>query len=252
MSSSRPEKAASATVYPVAHPEDVESTHPGQPQIDLRRRVHLSDPTSTSPLERPSRYTIPNTAGNAWRGGRSHLIPPETEQANAPAPPPMSEPRRSGVIPTSVPHIRRTRMPGIRVKHLETPPYEGAAKLAHTPEWIRIREYGPNFAVNDTDSPKNRASCVILGPMSSQPRSRPAALGTEIAAKLREALARRQVTQAELGKRVSISTSQISLYLRGKRAMSLDEFHSICAALELSADEVFSQAFLLTSGRQPS
>ncbi|MCX7492748.1 helix-turn-helix transcriptional regulator [Corynebacterium antarcticum] len=88
--------------------------------------------------------------------------------------------------------------------------------------------------------------------MSSQPRSRPAALGTEIAAKLREALARRQVTQAELGKRVSISTSQISLYLRGKRSMSLDEFNSICAALELSADEVFSQAFLLTSGRQSS
>ncbi|MCX7541075.1 helix-turn-helix transcriptional regulator [Corynebacterium antarcticum] len=77
-------------------------------------------------------------------------------------------------------------------------------------------------------------------------------MGTEIAAKLREALARRQVTQAELGKRVSISTSQISLYLRGKRSMSLDEFNSICAALELSADEVFSQAFLLTSGRQSS
>ncbi|MEZ2122600.1 MULTISPECIES: helix-turn-helix transcriptional regulator [unclassified Corynebacterium] len=87
--------------------------------------------------------------------------------------------------------------------------------------------------------------------MSSQPRSRPAALGTEIAAKLREALARRQVTQAELGKRVSISTSQISLYLRGRRSMSLDEFSNICAALDLSADEIFSQAFLVTNDQRP-
>lgn len=86
--------------------------------------------------------------------------------------------------------------------------------------------------------------------MSSQPRSRPAALGVEIAARLREALARRQVTQAELGSRVSISTSQISLYLRGKRSMSLDEFNNICMALGLSADEIFSQAFLLTGDQR--
>lgn len=82
--------------------------------------------------------------------------------------------------------------------------------------------------------------------MSSQPRTRPAALGLEIAAKLREALARQQMTQAELGERVSISTSQISLYLRGKRSMSIDEFANICNALDLPTQEVYDQAVIAT------
>lgn len=33
--------------------------------------------------------------------------------------------------------------------------------------------------------------------------------------------------------------------------MSLDEFSNICAALDLSADEIFSQAFLVTNDQRP-
>ena len=133
-----------------------------------------------------------------------------------------------------------------KIGHGTPPPGGGTPFLVAILKYSQFLHSRPEAAVNRDQTPPEPVSCVILKPMSSQPRSRPAALGVEIAAKLREALARRQVTQAELGKRVGISTSQISLYLRGKRSMSIDEFANICGALDLIADEIFSQAFLLT------
>lgn len=78
--------------------------------------------------------------------------------------------------------------------------------------------------------------------MAGSPRRRPEALGKEIASLLRELTARHEITQRELGRRTGISSSQINLYLRGKRSPTLDEFADICSELRARPEVIFGLA----------
>ncbi len=85
--------------------------------------------------------------------------------------------------------------------------------------------------------------------MGTKERTAPQALGMEVAALLREAVARREMTQAEVGQKAGISTSQVSKYLRAIRPITIDELDNICRAIGVSFERLIVEAGYRTRDR---
>lgn len=77
----------------------------------------------------------------------------------------------------------------------------------------------------------------------------PRELGMEVAALLREGVARREVTQAQVAEKAGISTSQVSKYLRGVRPITTDELDLLCEAIGISFERLVVEAAYRTRGR---
>lgn len=77
----------------------------------------------------------------------------------------------------------------------------------------------------------------------------PRELGLEVAALLREGVARREVTQAQVAEKAGISTSQVSKYLRGVRPITTDELDLLCEAIGISFERLVVEAAYRTRGR---
>jgi transcriptional regulator with XRE-family HTH domain len=77
-------------------------------------------------------------------------------------------------------------------------------------------------------------------PRGKKPPTGPAA--RRIAAVLRERAKDLGKSQIELESVTGISQSQISLILRGERAVDVDQLQALCDALDLSMHEVMSQS----------
>ena len=60
----------------------------------------------------------------------------------------------------------------------------------------------------------------------------------EIQKHLREAIRYSNLSQKEIAKRLGVSPSTISKYMRLDKFPSLDTFANLCAVLDISADEV--------------
>jgi transcriptional regulator with XRE-family HTH domain len=60
----------------------------------------------------------------------------------------------------------------------------------------------------------------------------------DIQKRLREAIKYSNITQKELAERIGISPSTVSKYMRINKFPSLDTFANLCAALDVSADEL--------------
>lgn len=86
--------------------------------------------------------------------------------------------------------------------------------------------------------------------MAGHPRRTPGKVGAEIASLIREAIARRQITQKDVAIRADISTSQLSLYLRALRSPTVDEFHDLCVALQLRPEAILAQALRNVAWRE--
>lgn len=71
----------------------------------------------------------------------------------------------------------------------------------------------------------------------------------EVAALLREAVARREMTQAEVARRSGVSTSQVSKYLRGVRPITIDELDQLCGAIGISFERIIVEAAYRTRDR---
>ena len=77
----------------------------------------------------------------------------------------------------------------------------------------------------------------------------PRELGLEVAALLREGVARREMTQAQVAEKAGISTSQVSKYLRGVRPITTDELDLLCEAIGISFERLVVEASHRTRGR---
>lgn len=60
----------------------------------------------------------------------------------------------------------------------------------------------------------------------------------DIQKRLREAIKYSNITQKELAERIGVSPSTVSKYMRINKFPSLDTFANLCAALDVSADEL--------------
>mgnify|MGYP001115703991 CR=1 FL=1 len=85
--------------------------------------------------------------------------------------------------------------------------------------------------------------------MGTKERIAPQALGLEVAALLREAVARREMTQAQVAEKAGISTSQVGKYLRGVRPITIDELDRVCLAIGTSFERLIVEAAYRTRGR---
>ena len=74
------------------------------------------------------------------------------------------------------------------------------------------------------------------------PETKPNELSVEIAASLREVMARRKVTQVMLTEKVNISSRQLVRLLNAQRRLGLEQFVEICHALGVSAPAVLALA----------
>lgn len=86
--------------------------------------------------------------------------------------------------------------------------------------------------------------------MGTKERIAPQALGMEVAALLRESVARRELTQAQVAEKSGISTSQVSKYLRGVRPITVDELDRVCSAIGVSFERLIVEAAYRTRGRK--
>ena len=77
----------------------------------------------------------------------------------------------------------------------------------------------------------------------------PSVLTREVAAILRAARARRNVTQAELAKAAEVSQSQVSKMLLGSRPITVDQLDLMCQALRIDIVDVLVEADRETRGR---
>lgn len=75
-------------------------------------------------------------------------------------------------------------------------------------------------------------------------KSKPAvgAFGKAVARHLQARRAHQQITQQQLSTETEISQSQLSKQLRGLRAISIDEFELICAALNIEMEDILRLA----------
>ncbi|MHA6695605.1 helix-turn-helix domain-containing protein [Homoserinimonas sp. A520] len=78
--------------------------------------------------------------------------------------------------------------------------------------------------------------------MSGKPKSEPAALSIEIAASIRERMARQQITKAMLADMTGISLRQLTRLLTAERHMNVEQFVGICHASGMSAPAVLALA----------
>ena len=78
--------------------------------------------------------------------------------------------------------------------------------------------------------------------MATKERIAPQALGMEVAALLREAVARREMTQARVAEKAGISTSQVSKYLRGVRPITIDELDRLCSSIGINFERLIVEA----------
>lgn len=85
--------------------------------------------------------------------------------------------------------------------------------------------------------------------MGTRERIAPQALGLEVAALLREAVARLEMTQAQVAEKAGISTSQVGKYLRGVRPITIDELDRVCLAVGTSFERLIVEAAYRTRGR---
>ncbi len=85
--------------------------------------------------------------------------------------------------------------------------------------------------------------------MGTKERIAPQALGMEVAALLREAVARRELTQAQVAEKAGISTSQVGKYLRGVRPITVDELDRLCDSIGVSFERLIVEAAYRTRGR---
>lgn len=60
----------------------------------------------------------------------------------------------------------------------------------------------------------------------------------EIQKRLREVVEYSELSQKEIAKRLGVSPSTISKYMRLNKYPSLDTFANLCAILDVSADEI--------------
>lgn len=70
----------------------------------------------------------------------------------------------------------------------------------------------------------------------------PTAFSSETVAQLRGLIARYDVNQSDLAELCNVSQSQFSKIIRGVRPMTLDQFVTICDALQLSVEEIVSES----------
>ncbi|WBT08818.1 helix-turn-helix transcriptional regulator [Corynebacterium sp. SCR221107] len=78
--------------------------------------------------------------------------------------------------------------------------------------------------------------------MSTKKRVSVDALGKAVARQLNARKAHQRLTQAQIESITGISQSQLSKQLRGFRAITIDEFESICTALDISMFEILEAA----------
>lgn len=78
--------------------------------------------------------------------------------------------------------------------------------------------------------------------MTQSKKPRVDEFGKAIARHLSARRAHQRVTQAELERLTQISQSQLSKQLRGQRAIDMDEFDSICSALNIPMEEIIRLA----------
>jgi transcriptional regulator with XRE-family HTH domain len=84
--------------------------------------------------------------------------------------------------------------------------------------------------------------------MGSRSRNRAGPLTRAIAGLLRDQFAAIGGTQEALGERADISQSQLSKYLRGERAMNIEELEGLCLALGLDFVGVVRDGARLANG----
>lgn len=65
---------------------------------------------------------------------------------------------------------------------------------------------------------------------------------TQIHKELAEALKNSNISQSELARKLNISQSNISHYIKGDKMPSLDTFANICAILDLDANDILCKA----------
>lgn len=65
----------------------------------------------------------------------------------------------------------------------------------------------------------------------------------EIQIRLREAIKTSGLSQTEIAKRLGITQSTVSKYLRINKYPSLDTFANLCAILDVSADDILGLSF---------
>lgn len=78
--------------------------------------------------------------------------------------------------------------------------------------------------------------------MPTGTKQAPGRLARAIAAVLYEEFKRQNITQTELGERVGLVQSRVSIYLRGKRTLDIDQLELFCNALNLEFLDVGRRA----------
>lgn len=82
----------------------------------------------------------------------------------------------------------------------------------------------------------------LNGDMVGHPRRTPGPRGKELAKVLRGELAKLQLTQRSIAEKTNISTSQLSLYLKGEKSPTIDEYIDICDCLGRNPGSFFYEA----------
>ena len=60
----------------------------------------------------------------------------------------------------------------------------------------------------------------------------------QIRAKLQEAIKQSGMTQTEIAKKISVTSSSIAHYVKGDKMPALDTFANLCAVLDLDANDI--------------
>lgn len=94
---------------------------------------------------------------------------------------------------------------------------------------------GCNKPVYESDS-------LYRGRVPSSPRRPPGPLGKAFADALRAELGNQGLTQSQLAQMVGLSQSQVSVYLRGDKGITIDEADDMARALGMRLCEVIEEA----------